>query len=65
MPNTSLKVIARVAAKADSVEQVRALLIWGRRANPQRARVPQLPAAAEPSRSDRLHDYRRMGQGRS
>jgi quinol monooxygenase YgiN len=29
MPNTSLKVIARAAAKADSVKQVRALLIEG------------------------------------
>jgi quinol monooxygenase YgiN len=27
MPNTSLRVIARVAAKADSVEQVRAILM--------------------------------------
>ena len=27
MPNTSLKVIARAATKADSVEQVRAILI--------------------------------------
>ena len=64
MPNTSLKVIARAAAKADSVEQVRAILI-GIIEPPRREPGCLLPAAAEPSRPDRLYDYRRMGQCRS